>query len=222
MGFLDRLLGRPEQTPAPSTQSRSGAYPQDSTTGETAADRQAIARYRYLLRTAPPEQIEQAHAEAFTQLTPQQRQQVLADLSAGLPASERPASDQPADLARSATRAELRQPGFLQQRFGGGMGGGMGGGGFGTMLGGSMLGTIAGVVIGTAVADSLFGGFAGSPEESEAAGDGGGAEGDGAPAEGETSAGADGGGEDVSGGDFAGGDFGGGDFGGDFGGGFDF
>jgi hypothetical protein len=29
------------------------------------ADEQAIARYRYMLKTAPPETIEQAHAEAF-------------------------------------------------------------------------------------------------------------------------------------------------------------
>jgi hypothetical protein len=29
------------------------------------SDEQAIARYRYMLKTAPPETIEQAHAEAF-------------------------------------------------------------------------------------------------------------------------------------------------------------
>ena len=40
-------------------------------------DEQAIARYRYRLKTAPPETIEQAHAEAFAQLTPEQRQQLL-------------------------------------------------------------------------------------------------------------------------------------------------
>ena len=39
-------------------------------------DEQAIARYKYMLKTAPPETIEQAHQEAFAQLTPQQRQQV--------------------------------------------------------------------------------------------------------------------------------------------------
>src|SRR4029453_19468509 len=41
------------------------------------ADEQAIARYRYMLKTAPPETIEQAHAEAFAQLTPEQRRQGL-------------------------------------------------------------------------------------------------------------------------------------------------
>ena len=77
-------------------------------------DEQAVARYRYLLRTAPPEQIEQAHAEAFAQLTPDQRQQVLAQLAAAVPAGERPRTDDPETLARAATRAETapaRHPG---------------------------------------------------------------------------------------------------------------
>ena len=34
------------------------------------ADDQAIARYHYMLKTAPPETIEQAHAEAFAKLSP--------------------------------------------------------------------------------------------------------------------------------------------------------
>ena len=43
------------------------------------ADEQAIARYRYMLKTAPPETIEQAHAEAFAQLTPEQRRRCCKD-----------------------------------------------------------------------------------------------------------------------------------------------
>src|SRR5262245_43245825 len=81
----------------------------------TDADEQAIARYRYMLKTAPPETIEQAHAEAFAQLTPEQRRIVLQRLSDALPERERetvlPAvSDNPGSLARLATRAEIRQP----------------------------------------------------------------------------------------------------------------
>src|SRR5918999_1844644 len=53
------------------------------------ADEQAIERYRYMLRTAPPETIEQAHAEAFAQLTPEQRRLVLEKMADSLPASER-------------------------------------------------------------------------------------------------------------------------------------
>ena len=41
-----------------------------------AGDEQAIERYRYMLNTAPPETIEQAHAEAFARLTPEQRRLV--------------------------------------------------------------------------------------------------------------------------------------------------
>lgn len=52
-------------------------------------DQQAIARYRYLLKTAPPETIEQAHAEAFSQLTPEERRLVLQQIAQELPASER-------------------------------------------------------------------------------------------------------------------------------------
>jgi len=40
-------------------------------------DERAIERYRYMLRTAPPDTVEEAHAEAFGQLTPEQRQMVL-------------------------------------------------------------------------------------------------------------------------------------------------
>jgi hypothetical protein len=182
MGLLDRLFGRhrpdarqgyaPQQyAPAPAQHGR----------GEQLPDDQAIARYRYLLRTAPPETIEQAHAEAFAQLTPDQRQQVLTQLAAAVPSSERPRTDDPETLARVATRAEMRQPGTLERALGGygpgygpqpgggyrgGYGGGYGGGGYGgggyggpgigSMIGGSLLGTIGGLVIGTAVADALF------------------------------------------------------------------
>src|SRR5918994_4496742 len=70
MGFLDRLFGRKEepreQPPVPPTShgpSDEGHQPAD-------ADAQALQRYRYMLKTAPPETIEQAHEEAFAKLTP--------------------------------------------------------------------------------------------------------------------------------------------------------
>lgn len=166
-------------------------------------DERAIARYKYLLRTAPPERLEEVHAEAFGQLSAQQRQQLLGQLSQDLPAGEAPRSDDPRDLARAATRAEMRQPGYMQSAFAGP--------GMGSMMAGSMLGTIAGVVVGSAIADSLFGGYEQSPEASDAgegAADAGGADSPGAEGD---AAGGDFGGD--AGGDF-GGDFGGGDFGG--------
>ncbi len=48
-------------------------------------DEQAVERYRYMLRTAPPETIERAHAESFAQLTPEQRQMALQELSSNVP-----------------------------------------------------------------------------------------------------------------------------------------
>src|SRR4029453_1152860 len=85
--------------------------------GPQGDDARAIARYRYLLRTAPPEELERVHAEAFARLSPEQRSQVLAELSRDLPPGERVPADDPASLARTATRAEMRQPGYLEQTF---------------------------------------------------------------------------------------------------------
>jgi hypothetical protein len=250
MGLLDRLFGRRRQQeyPPPAHQSGYGGdYGGHGHGGEVLPDQQAIERYRYLLRTAPPEQIEQAHAEAFEKLTVDQRQQVLAQLAAAVPAAERPRTDDPATLARVATRAEVRQPGTLERALGGygpgygqgsgygpgygrggygqgGYGGGYGGPGMGSMIGGSLLGTIGGLVIGTAVADALFdtgvgdgGLFGGGDEEMSQEASGGDYGNEGGDYGGDPGADFAGGAND---GDYGGGDFGGGDFGGgDFGGG---
>jgi len=215
MGFLDRLLGREPRREQPYRQPY-GARPADA--GPPAdPDRAAIERYRYLLRTAPPDAIEQAHAEAFARLTPEQRRQVLDGLAAEVPPAERAADDDPRSLARMATRAEIRQPGTLERSFGrsGGVGGGLGGGmGMGGMIAGSLLASVAGAFVGTAIADSLFDLSDQGDAAADAGGDGGGDAGaDGYAHGGDVSA--DGGGwGDVGGGDFGGGDFGGGDFGG--------
>src|SRR3712207_1521988 len=160
MGLLDRLFGRRRHTGADAYGAGYDGYqapPPPPPAGRRPAptDEQALERYRYLLRTAPPEAIEQAHAEAFAQLTPQQRQQVLRELGNQVPDYERARSDDPSSLARMATRAELRQPGTLERTFGG-MGGGYGGPGFGSMFASSLLGSIAGYVIGSAIADQFF------------------------------------------------------------------
>jgi hypothetical protein len=178
----------------------------------------AIERYRYLLRTAPPEEIERAHAEAFAQLTPEQRARVLEGLSAVTPEPElQAAGNDPNRLARLATRAELREPGTMEKVFGqvparGGLMGGLG-------FGGSFLSTLAGAFVGTVIAQSLFGSFGyppGDPAASDAAGADGGTNDPGAPDD-VASADADGAGwNDGSDGSA---DFGGdgGDMGGDFG-----
>ncbi len=86
MGIFDKLFGRDEvQQTKPA--SRTSADPAPS------ADEQAIARYRYMLKTAPPETIEQAHAEAFAKLTPEQRNMLLQQLSADIPDEEQGAGN---------------------------------------------------------------------------------------------------------------------------------
>ena len=160
-------------------------------------DHQAIERYRYMLKTAPPDDIERAHAEAFARLTPDQRQLVLRELAGQVPASEMPSSDDPQSLARLATRAEMRQPGTMEQTFSrvpGGPG-----------MGGMFLSTLAGAFVGTAIAGAFF---ADNDAATETAADGD------AGADGSQDAVADTGYDDT-GGDFGdvSGDFGGGDIG---------
>jgi hypothetical protein len=174
-------------------------------------DQQAIERYRYMLRTAPPDDIERAHEEAFARLTPDQRRAVLDELAQRLPPSEI-GGDDPRSLARTATRAEMREPGMMERTFGG-----SGAPGLGSMF----LSTLAGAFIGSSIANAFF-----ADSRSEGTGDAGADSGDSSEAGGagdEASDAGDGGdwgadaGGDFGGGDFGGGDFGGGDFGGDLG-----
>lgn len=227
MGLLDRLFGRGDDREDERRQpvrrqagrpARGGNIPPDQLT-----DEQAVERYRYMLRTAPPETLEQAHTEAFTRLTPEQRQMVLQELTQTLPENERGArqQDDPQSLARMATRAEMRQPGTLERTFGGMGGGGIGMGG---LLAGSFLSSFAGMFLGSMIAQQFFDNSGGDQGSGDSGGDG--QEGDSADSGEGDSGGTDGGGTDTGGyadsggGDFGGGDFGGGDFGGgDFGGG---
>lgn len=155
------------------------AQPQSHTsdarrTSASREDQAAIEKYRYMLRTAPPQEMERAHTEAFDRLTPQQRELLHEELSAQLPAAERPATQDPRDLARAATRAEVSRPGFMERILGqggsaqGGSGrksmGGMAAGAAGG-LGIGLLGGVAGAFIGTAIAGPLLDGFAGIGEE---------------------------------------------------------
>jgi hypothetical protein len=171
-------------------------------------DEQALARYRYMLATAPPEDIERAHEEAFARLTPEQRRQALQALAQHVPEGEI-RGDDPASLARAATRAEVRQPGTIERAWG------SGGAGFG--LGSWFLTTLAASFVGTAIAQSFFDNDAAAGADGQTAEDAGqGADGgEAADAGSEAGDSGDFGGD--SGGDFGGGDIGGGDFG-DFGG----
>ena len=205
--LLDWLFGRKEEEPR--TQQAAPTYgPGSQGQQPSETDQQALQRYRYMLRTAPPETIEQAHEEAFAKLTTAQRAQALHELAAVTPERERAAltgsRDDPKTLARLATRAEMRQPGAMERTFGGrGLGTGMGG-----MMAGTIFGSLVAGFVGSMIAQQfldLVGDDIGFDEGDPTA-----ELGDEQVAD---STGDDFG--DYGGGDF-GGDFGGGDFGGDF------
>jgi hypothetical protein len=190
MGFLDRIFGT--EKPAVS--------PRDRIAPASSPDEQALQRYRYMLQTAPPETVEQAHREAFDKLTPEQRRMVLQQLTEAAPANERAALaatpvDDTGALARAATRAEVRQPGTMERSLASpGMG-----------LGASLLSSFAMGFVGSMVAQSFLsaiGGFGDSSGNEAAAED---ANADEPAAEDDTQL-ADYGGDD-GGGDFGGGDF---------------
>jgi hypothetical protein len=197
MGFFGRMLGIEDDA------DRRGMAPPRSRLGAPAdpqnPEAQALERYRYMLRTAPPETLEQAHAEAFAKLNPEQRRQVLAELAESAPPAERAAIaatplDSPQALGRVATRAEIRQPGVLERSLG------TGAMGFGASLLSSFAMGFAGSMVAHAFLSSV-GGFGGGDESAGETADGGQDGGDASPE------------DDPYAGD--GGD-GGGDFGGDF------
>jgi hypothetical protein len=166
MGFFGRLMGIEDEQDRRRAGMESGFAPRmQPATGEL-SEAQALERYRYLLRTAPPETLEQAHAEAFGKLSQEQRRQVLTELAQAAPASERavvartPFED-PQALARVATRAEIRQPGVLERSLGNGNGGRVG-------LGTSLLSSLAMGFVGSMVAQSFFSALGGTSEGGEA------------------------------------------------------
>jgi hypothetical protein len=159
-------------------------------------DQRAIDRYRYMVATAPPDDVERAHEEAFSRLSPEQRREVLQQLAEHVPPSEIRGED-PKSLARTATRAEMRDPGVLERTWNG------------PGLGSMFFATLAGSFIGSAIAQQFFYDDAGSGGDQGAdAGDGG----EGGDQGADAGDGGDFGGDAA--GDFGGGDFGGGDFGG--------
>ena len=194
MGLFDRLFGSDQQDAQPQPPQRARS-----------TDEIAVERYRYLLRTAPPETLEQVHAEAFAKLTDEQRTLVYQELSQS---GEQPRGTDASSLAQAATRSELRQPGTLERSFQGPS--------FGAMVGSSLLGTVAGYVIGSALVSAFLPTDMGGTDASADAGADSDSSAD-ASADSSADAGGDAGGfggdSFGGGGDFGGGDFGGGDFG---------
>jgi hypothetical protein len=161
MGFFGRLIGIEDEQDRRARMD-SGFAPRPPRVAGELSEAQALERYRYLLRTAPPETIEQAHAEAFGKLSPEQRRQVLTELASAAPESERAAVartpfEDPQALARVATRAEIRQPGVLERTLGGtGMG-----------VAGNLLSSFAMGFVGSMVAQSFFSALSDTGTEAE-------------------------------------------------------
>jgi hypothetical protein len=140
MGFFSRLLGM-DQGDTAGDGRRSGT---------PAGGANALERYRYMLETAPPETIEEAHRQAFEKLSAEQRTQLLRQLAQVAPANERSAiqatsADDTRALARAATRAEIREPGVVERALSGGSG-----------VGSGLLGSFAAGFVGSLVAQSFF------------------------------------------------------------------
>jgi hypothetical protein len=135
---------QPQQPHGNPTGGRPGRTPSSD------ADRVAIAKYDYLLKTADPERLEQAHHDAFARLTPEQRQQVLQRLNAEVPQHDRSTDASPAGLARTATRGETSRPGTMRKVLAGTAigGGALAVGGLAVAVaGGAVLSAAAGPVL---------------------------------------------------------------------------
>ncbi|WP_254066262.1 cation-transporting ATPase [Curtobacterium sp. VKM Ac-2852] len=104
------------------------------------ADKVALAKYDYLLRTSSPEQLEQVHHDAFARLTPAQRQQVRDRLNSELPPHEHLRDDSAGGMARAMTRGEMSRPGLVRRVLGGSGRNGNGRGRAGAFAGGAAVG----------------------------------------------------------------------------------
>ncbi len=173
MGLLDMIFGRKKAEPQPMDRPVSFGEGPISLGGQPARgpalasspqapvdeNEQALRRYRYMVNTAPPETIEQAHAEAFERMTPEQRAYVLQALASELPESERAAAqlahNDPRAMARVATRAELRRPGTMERTLSAHPGG-MGAGGMMAGIGGTLLMSFAAGFVGSMAASAFL------------------------------------------------------------------
>lgn len=158
---------QPPQQQYGQQQQHAGAAPH----GAADADKVALAKYDYLLRTSSPEQLEQVHHDAFARLTPAQRQQVRDRLNSELPPHEHLRDDSASGMARAMTRGEMSRPGLVRRVLGGsgrsgngrGRGGAFAGGaavGAGAMAFGGLAAAVAGGAVLSAAAGPVLAGAA--------------------------------------------------------------
>ncbi len=116
MGFLDRLFGtQPPPGPARSAEPvRHGSgypgRPRRPPQPPKSEDEIAIERYRYLLRTAPPQTIEQVHAEAFSKLSPAPAAAGARRAQGGTPARRAAAGQRSADARARRDPRRVHEP----------------------------------------------------------------------------------------------------------------
>ena len=148
MSLLDPL--QRSDTPAGATPADAALQP-----SQGAAADDAVRRYRYMVQTASTEAVERAHAQAFAQLSPDQRQATLAALqthaSEQAPALSAGPTDEPTSLAQLCTRLEARDPGVLERALGAGA------------STSGLLGALARAVLGTSTAHAFFASSQGAP-----------------------------------------------------------
>jgi len=91
-------------------------------------DQDVAQRYQRTIQYAPPDVVEQAHAEAFSRLSPQEQQQIVAQFQQAHQDPQQPfqfpgfgGGQQgygPQELGQMARQAQQRQPDLLQQVLG--------------------------------------------------------------------------------------------------------
>jgi len=69
-----------------------------------------VRQYRFLLREAAPEAVEEAHIEAMTRLSPEQRLLILTSIQHGLLAGQRLSPEDISKMARLIVLGERRSP----------------------------------------------------------------------------------------------------------------
>lgn len=134
-----------------------------------------LARYKYLLRVASPDAVEQLHREAFAVLALEQRERLFLRLRHDLSEGQRPASSEPAELARAAVAAHEGDHGYLirlLRRPGQGVSEGhtvpeQQAGSGGLLFAGSVLGPVAATAVRSDAASDLLVGFDNSPEAAQ-------------------------------------------------------
>ncbi|MGO4597150.1 hypothetical protein [Terrabacter sp. 2RAF25] len=170
MSIRDRV-GRLTGRASGEGSSRKSANSPDSS-GEQARE---LALYTYLLRVAPPEVVEQVHREAFAALPLEQRERLLLRLRHDLPEAVRPASSEPAELARTAVAAHHDDHGYLVRllrRPGQGVSEGhtvptQSTAAGGLLFAGSVLEPVAATAVRSAAATGSLVGFGNSPEAAQ-------------------------------------------------------